>query len=80
VRQESEQRPRSADRILCLAPPIRWREARGSGQRGALALAEDVRLRGVETGFQSTTEANKSIMVVDVGAGARHRRDLRGCA
>ena len=29
-------------------------DTRGSGQRGALALAKDVRLRGVETGFQST--------------------------
>jgi hypothetical protein len=34
----------------CLA---RDHHARGSGQRRALALAEDVRLRGVETGFQS---------------------------
>ena len=34
----------------CLA---RDHDARGSGKRGALALAKDVRLRSVETGFQS---------------------------
>ena len=34
----------------CLA---RDHDAGGSGQRGALARAENVRLRGVETGFQS---------------------------
>jgi len=36
-----------------LARPALDHDARSSGQRGALALAKDVRLRGLETGFQS---------------------------